>query len=173
MTREQRVATLAALWPPWAGDRMATARSAIDAMRHVPRRLSLTQPAGFRGRNACQHGRGPDACEKGDGGRTRHRILDLSRVKEEPRLQGGHSRPYVESKKTLQCKDSLQYLTSIDHNVAIGQNLYPRCAPRLILPWGTDRGTESRERSHVSPRQGKRFQIRIAAAIRQAHRRRR
>ena len=39
----------------------------------------------------------------------------LSRVKEEPRLQGGHNKPYAESKKTLQCKDFLQYLTSIGH----------------------------------------------------------
>ena len=49
------------------------------------------------------------------GGRTRDRTLDLSRVKEEPRLQGGHSRPYVESKNTLQCKDFMQYLTSNGH----------------------------------------------------------
>jgi len=43
------------------------------------------------------------------GGRTRDRTLDLSRVKEEAGLQGGHIRPYVESKKTLQYKDFLQY----------------------------------------------------------------
>jgi hypothetical protein len=48
-----------------------------------------------------------------DGGRTRDRTLDLSGVKEEPPLQGGHSRPYAESKKPFQCKDILQYSTSI------------------------------------------------------------
>src|SRR5258708_38815987 len=102
MTREQRVATLAALCGqdfggPWA----ATARSGLDATRHAPRRLSLTRPAGFGGRDACHRRRGPDACEEGDGGHTSDRTLDLSRVKEEPRLQGGHSRPIRGIEKDL------------------------------------------------------------------------
>jgi hypothetical protein len=43
------------------------------------------------------------------------RTSNLSRMKEEPRLQGGHSRPYTESKMTLERKDFLQYLISIGH----------------------------------------------------------
>ena len=76
-------------------------------------------------------------------------------MKEEPRLQGDHSRPYAESKKTLRCKDFLQYSTSIGHTRPWVKICAP-AVPRGQFSPGAQIGAQNRGKDLMShPDKGK------------------